>query len=123
MKDKEITKLTFNGENASDYINTEMGSVHSAIMEVTRKINAEKECLLMERLLNVAGEYIDLNKEMNRRFPRISMEIKNNGSDEYYYWDNGNEDGMGVKLISFHTDISTDINDLGGSSMFGFTYE
>jgi len=123
MKDKEITKPTFSGENAGEYINTEMGLVHSAILEVASKINAEKERLLMERLRLFLGEDIDLNKEMNRRFPRIMKEVEGGGSKETYFWDNGNEDGMGFPLITFHMDTSSEIYNLGGSYVCQFTYE
>jgi len=121
MEEKKIEKLTFNGD--FDCFNTQMGLVQSAIMRVTEKINAEKERLLLERLRLFLGEDVDLKKEMQRRFPRIIKEVSDGGSKETYYWDNGNVDGMGFPIITFHTDISTEINDFGGSSMLGFTYE
>jgi len=121
MKEKKIEKLTFNGD--SDYFNTETSVVNSAIMELSKKINAEKERLLLERLRLFLGEDVDLKKEIQRRFPRIINEVSDGGSKETYYWDNGNVDGMGFPIITFHTDVSTEINDFGGSSMLGFTYE
>jgi len=60
MEEKKIEKLTFNGD--SDYFNMEKSVVNSAIMEITKQINAEKERILLERLRDLIGDTIDLNK-------------------------------------------------------------
>jgi len=74
-------------------------SRESVIEELSRKIEAEKQRLLFERFCERVQTYepINLDEEVQRRFPRIKAERY--PGETRYYWNDGTKDGL--LLITF----------------------
>ena len=77
--------------------------VTNLINDLTNKINSEKERLLKERLSIISGVNgleIDLEKEIQRTFPRITCRYSQIDHSETYFWNDGTE--FGNENITFY---------------------
>ena len=95
--------------------------IQKAIQELSEKIYAEKERLLLERIKErvLTNEPINVINEFQRRFPRIKIELYSHDQSEHYYWNDGTKEGL--HLISFYQkESSLNINE---PITFGFTYK
>ena len=100
----------------SDY-NIDSSFINEHIQQITKDINRKKDGLFIEKLKEITGIEIDIEKESKRRFKRFFVDYSE-GKETIYYNDGSD---TGIRIITFimnenHLDFkSNKIN-------FGFDY-
>ena len=70
------------------------------------KIIAEKEAVINKLLFQYLGFDLDIEKESQKRFPRLVRTIQ--GDEEVYYWNDGTDNGK--RIVTFY--VSTGMESL-----------
>lgn len=96
--------------------------IQEIIQEQVRKMQAEQDRITKERLKEYLGYEIDLEKEMQRLFPRITI-VKYGYNRHSVVWNDGTEQGYTVVSFTMNGPSHRDVNSLDDNSYtLGFTY-
>jgi len=94
------------------------------IDEIIEKAGAnlmhQKELLIKERLIQIAGDEVDLVAESKRMFPRIKSVYFQSNRSEIYYWNDGSENG--IEIITFYP-LDSNIEYGNRSVLLGFKWK